>query len=353
MVRHKVHNRHRREILGKVDYTGKSAIPTDIHFVQYNESSFIDKKTNKIQEILPLTKEGFTTWIQVTGMSDPDLIIALIKDLGLNTMYVKDILTAQHITTVEEYDEDICVILPAIYYNEKDKINKEHLALIIGKDYVISFQESDYPLFESVYTAIKDNSLKIRTKKADFLLATILNEVVYNYTDCISQLEEALEDLEDQLLDVNKLKNDLIAEIQEKRREVISLRKLLLPIKDQFIKLIRTDSELIQKNMTHYYKDIYDQLLYVLQSIESCREIMSSLVDLYLSNNDLKMNIVMKRLTVVATIFIPLTFVVGLWGMNFDYMPELHYRYGYLFAWLIMIIIGLSVWWYLKKKDWF
>jgi magnesium transporter len=183
-------------------------------------------------------------------------------------------------------------------------------------------------------------------------MASIINEVVSFYGDEVMQLEDNLEDLEDQLLDIKQIHSDLITEIQEKRREMIHLRKLLFPFKEQLSKLLRVDPGLIQKQEVPYFKDIYDQLLYILQNLESCREILSSLVDLYLNNNDVKMNVVMKQLTLVATIFIPLTFLVGVWGMNFKFMPELDWRYGYLFAWVLMVGIGAFVWWYLKKKEW-
>ncbi len=349
-MKHRSKNRH---FAGKLVYTGKSNTPTHIQFIQYGENVFNEEKINDIRGIGSRINNDTVSWIRVSGMNDPDLIIRLVKDFGLNILDAKDILTIQHIITVEEYEENIFIVLPVTYLNEKGVGVTEHVALILGKNYVMSFQESNFPLFESVFNAIRENSLRIHNRKADFLLASLLSEVIGNYSDCISQLEDALEELEDQLLDVKNFRKNQMEPIQEKRREMIRIRKLLLPFKDQFAKLLRVDPDLIDPQQIPFLKDIYDQLLYCLQNIESCREIMSSLVDLYLNNNDLKMNIVMKQLTLVATIFIPLTFIVGVWGMNFRIMPELDWKYGYLFAWVIMFIAGFLVWLYLKKKDWF
>ncbi len=341
-----------RKLPSKITYTGTNQTPTNIRLIQYSESIHVEKETNNISDIVSLIDDRSVSWIRVAGMNNPGLIIDLVKQFGLNILDAKDILTIQHIITVEEYDENVFIVLPATYFNNNEEV-VEHVSLILGKNYVISFQESDYPLFESVYAEIRDNSLKINNKKSDFLLATLLNVIVNNFSERVNQLEDDMEELEDDLLNVNELKDNLIGSIQEKRREMIRLRKLLLPFKDQMAKLLRVDKSLISKLEVPYYKDIYDHVLYILQNIESCREIMSSLIDLYLSNNDLKMNLIMKRLTVVATIFIPLTFLVGVWGMNFKFMPELDWRYGYLCAWGLMLVIGLYVVWYLKKKDWF
>ncbi len=181
----------------------------------------------------------------------------------------------------------------------------------------------------------------------------MINEIINNYGDEVVRLEVDLEELEDQLLNINQMQDTLIGCIQEKRREMINLRKSLFPFKGELAKLLRVDSELINSQGNPYFKEIYDQLLYILQNLESCREILSSLIDLYLNNNDLKMNIVMKQLTVVATIFIPLTFLAGVWGMNFKFMPELEYKHGYLIAWFLMICIGVLIWLFMRRKKWF
>ncbi len=342
----------KRHLSSKITYTGTGKTPTNIQLIQYGESGHTEEKITGWEGILSRINDQTVSWIRVSGLNDPDLIINLVKGFGLTIMDAKDILDIQQIITVEEYDNNVFVSLPAQYNNDEGEDITEHIALILGNNYVVSFQENDNLLFEGVIASIKENIHRINNKKADFLFANLLNVVIDNYSDCVSILEEDLENLEDKLLDINNLEKNLIGSIQEKRREMIRLRKLLLPFKGEFAKLLRVDTALIGEMEIPYYKDIYDQLLYILQNIESCREIMSSLVDLYLNNNDVQMNEVMKRLTVVSTIFIPLTFLVGVWGMNFDIMPELDWRYGYLFSWAVMIIIALYLIWFMKKKGW-
>ncbi len=347
------HRRKNRHLSEQPSYTGEFTTPVNIQLINYSDKGFKERYLKTEDKFDFKADNGSITWIRVHGMSNSKLIIDIVKRAGLSELDAKDILTTEHIMSIEEYPDSIFVVMPVVY-RHKNKAVKEQVALIMGGNFLVSIQESDYPLFDNVYQSIKNNGyVKFAPRKSDFLLATLINEVVNYYGDYVMYLEDSLEDLEDELLDIKKqMRKDLITDIQERRREVIRLRKLLVPFKDQLAKLLRADSNLIHPQEIPYFKDIYDQLLYILRNIESCREILSSLVDLYLNNNDVKMNLVMKQLTVVATIFIPLTFLVGVWGMNFSFMPELDWHYGYITAWALMIAIGVGVWLYLKKKDW-
>lgn len=333
-------------------YTGQFTTETHIECMTYTDRIIDEIKTKNVHETLSLIRENGVCWVRVFGMTDTQMILELVQGVGLNELDAKDILTTPHIMSIEEYAKNIFIIMPVTYSIDGIKYI-EQVAIVMGKNYLISIQESNHPLFDGIYNGIKSNkNQKVMTHNAGFLMASILNEVITFYSEEIGRLEDALEELEDELLDINQMKNSMISHIQEKRRELIGLRKTLLPFKDQLPKLLRVEPGLFDEKDIPYFKDIYDQFLYILQNIESCREILSSLVDLYLNNNDVKMNRVMKQLTSIATIFIPLTFLVGVWGMNFEWMPELSWKYGYLLAWAIMILIGGGVWWYLKKKNW-
>ncbi len=347
-------NKH-LQLHDKINYIGDKPTPTNIHFIKYSENEFFEQKTNQIQTIIDQIHGDYVHWIRVTGMNNPELIINLAKNFGLNNLDARDILNSEHIASVEEFDDNIFIVLSGVYQDMKqqNELMTEHIALILGKNYVVSFQETDVDLFENIYNSIKNRSVKIDNRNADFLFASLLSKIIGNYNHCLSQLEDSLEDLEEKLLNIDNLKDNLIVEIQEKRRNTIILRRILSPLKEQFSKLLRTDNSLIHERELPFYKDLYDQLLYVLQNMDFCREIISSLIDLYLNNNDLRMNYIMKRLTIVATIFIPLTFLVGVWGMNFKFMPELDWKYGYLYAWILMGIVGFVVWRFLKKRNWF
>ncbi|MDL2243651.1 magnesium/cobalt transporter CorA [Bacteroidales bacterium OttesenSCG-928-J19] len=348
---HKKRNRHLNE---QPTYTGQFNVSTRVQLITYSNHSFKEQNLERVDNIRSHFSNKSVSWIRVHGMTDSTKIISLVTALGLDETDAKDILTTQHIAMVEENDTNVFIVVPISYIHEGQVI-REQLAFIMGSDYLVSIQESDHTLFRSIYNAVESNNYqKFGNRKSDYLLASIINEVINYYADYITYLEDELEVLEDDLLDTRQLSPEgMITRIQEKRREVISLRKRLTPFKDQLAKLLRVDEDLIHTQEIPYFKDIYDQLLFILQNIESCREILSSLVDIYLNNNDVRMNQIMKQLTLVATIFIPLTFIVGVWGMNFRFMPELNWRYGYLFAWILMIGVGIGVWWYMKKKRWF
>ena len=168
-----------------------------------------------------------------------------------------------------------------------------------------------------------------------------------------SKVEEMLEDIEETLLDIKNDQGNMGLLIQQRRKEYMVIRKNSQPLKEQFAKLLRTENGIISSDILPIYNDLSDQLQFIIQTTESCREIISSLVDLYISNNDLRMNAIMKRLTIVSTIFIPLTFLAGIWGMNFKMMPELDWQYGYGIAWSLMLLTAILTWLYMRKKDWF
>jgi len=343
-------NRHLNELPA---YTGQFKTKTNIQVIRYASHDFSEKQTNDISDIQSSISSDGVTWVRVSGMTDSNKIIELIKIFDFCIFDAKRILTTQYIMSVEEYDNNLLVIIPAVY-NVDGETKTEQVILIIGKNYVVTIQESNHPFFEHIYAEIKNEKyLKFNNRKPDFILASMINEIINNYGDEVVRLENDLEELEDQLLDVKQIQDTLINCIQKKRREMINLRKLLVPFKFELAKLLRVDADLINNQENSYFREIYDQLLYILQNLESCREILSSLIDLYLNNNDLKMNIVMKQLTLVATIFIPLTFLVGVWGMNFKFMPELEHQYGYFIAWSLMICVGVFIWVYMKRKKWF
>ena len=185
----------------------------------------------------------------------------------------------------------------------------------------------------------------------DFLLSVLLNSITANYATLISKLDGDLDDLETGLLSTTDCR-DTGGQIQELRHRYLQLKQAALPLRDQYAKLLHSDSALLHKNVRPFFNDVNDHLQYVVQQIDLCRETLSSLVDLYISNNDLRMNAIMKRLTIVSTIFIPLTFLVGVWGMNFRRMPELEWEYGYPAAWAAMLLIGAVVYLIFRKKEW-
>ncbi len=358
VITHARHRRHKRvnnrHLSDKYYYSGVHETETNIVLTQYDETKITSHAVKTTEpDFSKLTNEKQINWFQVSGLMDSDVITRLVKECGLHNLDAKDVLTPQHVIKIEEYKERLLIIMNSCYYNDNNELRSEHISIVVAGNVIISFTESNNPVFEAVMQALKTNLLNIRKKGCGMLLAFLLNTIVANLAESAAKVEDLLEDIEEILLDPGNDVKDIGLQIQQRRHDYMLIRKNGQPLKEQFPKLMRSELGIITDDMLPVYGDISDQIQFVIQTNESCRDIISSLVDLYISNNDLRMNAIMKRLTVVSTIFIPLTFLVGVWGMNFTFMPELDWRYGYTIAWIIMIAVGVLTWLFLKKKDWY
>ncbi len=337
----------------KLVYTGSSQAPTRLHLCTYNASEMQDAMSDHLSRLVPVLKDDRINWLQINGMKDTDTIHEVCSHFGIDFLTLQDILNANHPTKIEDHEKYIVLILKIFHLNEKEnELEQQQVSIILGANFVLTFLEYEQPFFEDIHTALQNDVLHIRSRQSDYLLSVLLNSVMGNYIVTISTIDDALEDLEEELLTISNGK-DIGKQIQSLRRQYMTMKKAILPLKEQYTKLLRSEDLLIHKNSRAFFNDVNDHLQFVLQTIEICRETLSSLVDLYISNNDLRMNDIMKRLTVVSTIFIPLTFLVGVWGMNFKVMPELDWKYGYLFAWFLMLLSGVLCYWFFRRKKWY
>ncbi len=333
-------------------YTGDHKEEIYIYLTQYEPDNYVQHTFSSPEKLASALRNGKKSWIHISGLSDTQTIALIGKTLKLHFTDIQDILTSQHIAKIETYEDKTLLIFNTFYYSETKELQQEHICIIMGKDYVFSFQESNLPLFDNIKKAIVQNTTRVRNRPIDYLFCLLVNNVFSNYLDVIASLEDVLDAMEDEIIS-GKPRDDFGNRIQENRRDYLQLKKSILPLKEDFNKLMHNENKLVCDEDSIYLNDLEDRMLFIIQSIEICRETLASLLDLYFSNNDLKMNEIMKRLTVVTTIFIPLTFVVGVWGMNFKTMPELDWQYGYPMAWGIMGIIVIGVWWYIKKQHWY
>ncbi|MCP9612609.1 magnesium/cobalt transporter CorA [Coprobacter tertius] len=332
-------------------YTGDWKEETHVKLIQYNESTFSVHDLKVQDDPKNYFHKNEVNWVHISGLSDTALIVKMGESLGLHAPDIQDIFTSQHIAKIEPYDDKTILVINTFYFNEAKELQQEHIYMVLGEDYVFSFQESVLPLFDNVVQAIGKNVAKVRSRSADYLFFLLANNVLGNYIDVLATLEDNIEIMEEVVVG-GDIPNDFGKRIQANRRDNLQLKKSILPLKDDFKNLLHNENRLIRDENKVYLNDLEDRLLFIIQSIEICRESVDALLDLYFSNNDLRMNEIMKRLTVVATIFIPLTFVVGVWGMNFKFMPELEWKYGYIMAWALMAAIVVFVWWYIKKNRW-
>lgn len=341
----------------KLVYTGDSQTPTHLHLCTYNTVEMQEVTGTTFQSISSTLNHERINWLQIHGLRDTETIREICTHFEIDFLILQDILNVNHPTKIEEHDKYIVLILKLFYPDEHpdddlDELVQQQVCIILGNNFVLTFLEDETDFFDDVNAAIRNDVLKIRNRPSDYLLSVLLNSVIGNYISIISSIDDALEDLEEELLTITEGK-DIGIQIQSLRRQYMLMKKSVLPLKEQYVKLLRAENLLIHKVNRAFFNDVNDHLQFVLQTIEICRETLSSLVDLYISNNDLRMNDIMKRLTVVSTIFIPLTFLVGVWGMNFKIMPELDWRYGYIFAWILMAFIGIIVYLYFRKKKWY
>ena len=347
------HRPNNRRLAEQYNYVGEAQLDTTLRLTSYNayhvRSEVIqpDKLSSK-----KLYADAEMHWLEVCGLSDSAVIMQIVKEFGFDSLDAKDILTPQHVAKVEIRSDRTLIVLNVCYYNERMELQKEHVGLLLTHNVVISFVErNDYKLFDGVHQAIANNLLDIRSHSIKQLLLHLLNALTSCLAEAASMAEELLEDIEDSLLDVSGFSKDIGISIQQRRRDSIMIRRNTLPLKEELAKMVRT-SGYFSPEQIPLFNDVSDQVLFVLQTSDMCREIVDSLMDLYFSNNDLRLNSIMKRLTIVSTIFIPLTFLAGIWGMNFKFMPELDWHYGYVMAWSVMLVAAFFSWLYLRKKGW-
>lgn len=344
----------------KLTYNGDSDTPTHLHVISYNSANVQEFTNPDLTDLDQLLMNDGINWIQIHGLKNTQIVNHICNFFQIDFLTIQDILNTNHLSKIEEFDNYIVCILK-IFKSETvsentspfHELSQQHICAILGKNFVLTFMEEDSQIYNGVRQAIKNNTLKIRNRQSDYLFSVLLNEIIANHTGFINHIDSRLDDLEEQLFDNSQSNKDMGLEIQTCRRQYITIKKAVMPIKDQYSKFLRTDNPLIHRSNRVFYNDVNDHLQFVIQTIESCRETLSSLVDLYISNNDLKMNAIMKQLTIVSTIFIPLTFLAGIWGMNFTEMPELNWKYGYAYAWGLMLITGGAVFWFFKKKKWY
>ncbi len=351
-VQHRRKHLSNRRLSESYSYSGIHETPIAIRLIQYNAKSEQVRDVKPTEMFSKIASPDTVNWFQVSGLNDATAIERIVRDFGMHHMDTKEILTPQHVVKIDEYNHRFLLILNSCSYDADKELQTEHISVLASGNTLITFTESDNPVFAYAEKAIRTNMLDMREKGGGMLLAFLLNTVIANLVESVSIVEELLEDMEEILLDISKDQSNVGNLIQERRRDYILIRKSSQPLKEQFTKLTHSDNALITPELEPVFNDLADQLTFISQTMEGCREVISSLVDMFISNNDLRMNAIMKRLTIVSTIFIPLTFLAGVWGMNFSFMPELGWRYGYALAWLLMICCGLATGWYLKRKNW-
>lgn len=343
---------HHTGALGALEYLGSVNIPTTIELVQYNEEECLTEKLKKKGKLTNEIREGYVSWFQITGISDADYISKVCKDFDLHGFDIRELLSDSQIVKFVLYKEVTFALISAYFLNGKEELEHVQIAFILGDSFVVSFQESPVPLFKEIQTAIDENNITLRRKGADFLFYALLHAVNIFNNDFILHSEDKLWEIEDQL--ILQQENIDVLHILRKQREIhMHLKRYMASLKDEYENLLENSNGKVSAENVIYFENLEDKYRLTSNNIDSYVESVKSLLDLYYHNNAMRMNEIMKRLTLVATIFIPLTFLVGVWGMNFTHMPELKWKYGYLASWVIFVLIVLFIIYLMKKKKWF
>lgn len=338
-------------LIDDVQYTGSIDNPTEIQVLTYNESTW---KAVMLQENqLPSFNNEGVTWVRINGLNNVEWIKKIASLIHLPQLGLQDVLQPQIIARIEAYDNLLQVNMKNHIFHDNGKIETEQITLILGSKFVISFQETDNHIYEDIIEAIKNNTVKLRVRGADYLFLLLMNHLMAIYVDSMNKLEDTYDQFEDQLLESYNTDDNFLTQLKIQRARYQTIKQSIIPLKDGFYKIKDNDDDLISQKNQIYINAVYEQFNYLTQSLEICRESFDVLVNIYISNNDLRMNEIMKRLTVITAVFIPLTFLVGVWGMNFEYMPELKLKYGYLYAWIIMILVSLATWWFMRRRKWY
>jgi len=310
-----------------------------------------EKEVKDIEEAFPSKGQTSITWINIDGVQKIDVIEKIGKQFGIHPLVLEDIANTGQRPKMEDFVDYLFVVFRMLQYNEENKeIKTEQISLILGSNLVISFQENEGDVFDPIRERLRTNKGRIRKMGADYLVYALIDAVVDNYFAVLERVGEKIEEIEDAIVATPSPKT--LHAIHDLKRQMILLRKSVWPFREVINRLERWESKLISKSTDIFLRDVYDHTIQVIDAVETFRDILSGMLDIYMSSVSNRMNEVMKVLTIIATIFIPLTLVAGIYGMNFRYMPELEWVWGYPLVLLFMLAVGIVMLLYFRRRHW-
>ena len=337
---------------GSITYIGEERLEDAIlEMISYNVNDLSKNTYDNCKTLHKNLLSNSVNWINVDGIHDDTLTHEFHTVFNFDLLMLEDITDTNERPKAEEYDNYLFFSLKMLHYDKNSKtLESEQISLILGRNYVISFQEKTGDVFEYIRKRIDNPKGQLRSKKNDYLFYALIDSIVDNYFIAIENIGNTLEELEDEIFSDPSQKS--LEKIQANKNILLTLRRSIYPLRESISKLLRENDKFIEPETIKYFNDVYDHTIQIIEIIESYKDVVSGLKDSYLSSLSLKMNKVMQVLTIMSTIFIPLTFIVGIYGMNFDNIPELHWQNGYFYFWgiSVTIVIGLLV--FFKRKRW-
>lgn len=319
--------------------------------INYNHDFFEKREIHIDDEFPEYNNPKLKTWINIEGISDNGFLGNMLKYFQLHPLVIEDILNSNQRPKIEDYVDYVYLVMKNIYSVEKkDKLHTEQVNIIIGKNFIITFLEKDGDFLRSLYEKLENEKSRLRKSGIDFLAYSIIDIFVDNYFNVIENIGERIEYLEEKI--VKNPSQSLLHKIHIIKKDMIFIRKAIWPLREVVSLLERGEIGNIGDVARVYFRDVYDHIIQIIDIIETYRDIISGMMDIYLSSISNRLNEVMKILTVISTIFIPLTFITGIYGMNFRFMPEIDYKYGYFLVIGAFIIVVIIMLFYFKRKKW-
>lgn len=359
MSKHR-HNRSAEKLLGTspgtLTYVGQEIEhATKVKRIDYNATDFkIDDSSRLSACQLPPAEATYVRWIDVDGIHEPKVVAAIGQQYHLHPLLLEDVVNTEQKPKLDLYDDTVVfVTLKNLHHSsQRQEIDVEHVSLVLGKNYLISFQEErTKDIFEPVIERIKASSGKTRRNGSDYLLYALMDVMVDHYILITERIGEKMDELEEEIVE-ERATQQTLSTLYKLKRELAFIRRTINPLRDIVGTLLRGDSELIQRGTVPYLHDLSDHVNQVIETLDSYRELIAGLMDVYYSIVSNRMNSVMKTLTIFSAIFMPLTFIVGVYGMNFEHMPELHYRYSYYIVWGVMVLVTVGMIGYFRRRRW-
>lgn len=334
----------------KVTELHHSETPVILELIQYDREHYDRFNNSSIEEVINALDSSKVNWVNVDGLDDKTILDRLQEHFCLHTLLIDDVTNDQR-PKAEEYEDYLFFTLKMLYRIEGSHIDYEQISFVLGTNYLLSFQEKEGDLFDSFRERIRLDQGRVRKQHTDYLLYRLLDIIVDNYYSILDNIGEQIEAIEEEI-ETGTTENTF-KQIQKLKKELIFLRKAVYPLRDAMSKLVRGETSFIRDETTRYFADVYDHVVHLIDSLDTYKDLTSGLMDIHINTQNNRMTEVMKVLAVISTIFIPLTFIAGVYGMNFEYMPELTSKWGYPLTWGVMLLIGGGMLVYFRRKKWF
>lgn len=322
-----------------------------IRVIDYDMAEIHEWKEVTVQECVHLKETSTVSWINVDGLSNVEIIKDLGEAFGLHPLVLEDILQTGQRPKLEDYEDYLFIVMKMLSFDEKENlVDSEQVSIILGSNYVLSFQEKEGDCFELVRDRIKNSKGRIRKMGPDYLAYSLLDSIIDNYFEVMESIGDWIESID---LEISSgFMEDAPKIINSMKKQLLIIRRSLWPLRELINSMTRSESPLITDPVAIFIRDIYDHTVELIETMETFRDVLSGLLDIHMSSVSNRMNEVMKTLTIIATIFIPLTFIAGIYGMNFANMPELNWDWGYYIVWVAMISLALLLVLYFRRKHW-